>query len=126
MEKLSKQSDIRQEPPVRVGKSPLLIGAPYNLKKGAGGAPFFPPGLSLATRTMAACRDIPPHMAAPPDGGHAVTMAHHVCHARCVRGGGILLFFHGQGCHVISSLSHVRVRRFLAPFSHHRGGGYGC
>ena len=75
---------------------------------------------------MAACRDIPPHMAAPPDGGHAVTMAHHVGHARCVGGGGILLFFHGQGCRVISSLTHVRVRRFLAPFSRHRGGGYGC
>jgi hypothetical protein len=84
------------------------------------------PGLSLATRTMAACRELPPHMAAPPDGGHAVTMAHHVGHARCVRGGGILLFFHGQGCRVISSLTHVRVRRFLAPFSRHRGGGYGC
>eukprot|EP01047_Picozoa_sp_COSAG01_P068575 COSAG01_NODE_9941_length_2295_cov_69.980874_5_plen_58_part_01 len=45
-------------------------------KKRGWRAPFFPPGLSLATRTMAACRDIPPHMAAPPDGGHAVTMAH--------------------------------------------------
>ena len=75
---------------------------------------------------MAACRDIPPHMAAPPDGGHAVTMAHHVGHARCVGGGGILLFFHGQGCRVISSLTHVRVRRFLAPFRTQLGGGYGC
>eukprot|EP01047_Picozoa_sp_COSAG01_P124106 COSAG01_NODE_53078_length_341_cov_5.805785_1_plen_45_part_01 len=45
----------------------------------------------MATRTMAAWRDLPPHMAGPPDGGHSVTMAHHVGQARCVRGGGILL-----------------------------------
>ena len=115
----------QQEEPPSVGKSTADWSSVLSKKRGWRGA-VLPPELSLATRTMAACRDIPPHMAAPPDGGHAVTMAHHVGHARCVGGGGILLFFHGQGCCVISSLTHVRVRRFLAPFSRHRGGGYGC
>jgi hypothetical protein len=44
----------------------------------AGEAHFFPSALSMATRIMAAWRDLPPHMAAPPDGGHSVTMGHHV------------------------------------------------
>jgi hypothetical protein len=66
---------------------------------------------------MAAWRDLPRHTAAPPDGGHSVTMAHHVGQARCVRGGGILLFFRGQGRRVISSLTHVRVRRLRGRFT---------
>jgi hypothetical protein len=77
----------------------------------------------MATQTMAAWRDLPPHTAAPPDGGHSVTMAHHVGQARCVRGGGILLFFRGQGRRVISSLTHVDgpcALRFLL------GGCHGC
>jgi hypothetical protein len=44
----------------------------------ADGAHFFPSALSMATRIMAAWRDLPPHTAAPPDGGHSVTMGHHV------------------------------------------------
>ena len=71
----------------------------------------------MATRIMAAWRDLPPHTAAPPDGGHSVTMAHHVGQARCVRGGDILLFFRGQGRRVISSLTHVRVRRLRGRFT---------
>jgi hypothetical protein len=74
------------------------IGADRLSESRAGGAHFFPSSLSMmATRIMAAWRDLPPHTAAPPDGGHSVTMGHHIGQARCVRGGGILLFFRCQG-----------------------------
>ena len=63
---------------------------------------------------MVAWRDLLPHMVGAPDGGHAESLAHHASHARYVGGDGILLFFHGRGRRVISSLTHVRVRRFLA------------
>ena len=46
---------------------------------------------------MAAWRDLPPHMVGAPDGGHAVTLAHHAGHAWYVGGDGILLFLHGRG-----------------------------
>ena len=54
---------------------------------------------------MAGWRDLPPHTAAPPDGGYLGVLARHARHVRPVGDGGVFLLFHDElGC-VISSTS---------------------
>jgi hypothetical protein len=78
---------------------------------------------------MAGWCDLPPHTAAPPDGGYRGALARHVRHVRPVGDDGIFLLFHDRlGC-VISSTStssqvtrmepqpepRSRPRRYLRP-----------